>query len=188
VNGGWAVRYSGARSVRARRAVIVLLGAPGSGKSVVGASLGALGFRWRGWEPEIVARWGSREAFVARKDEALPALHAEIRRWVAAPGGPAVVESTGLSDAPLLDALGRSHSCFTVRLDVSQAAALRRVAERERGRHLSDDAERNRAVWHAFAARVAGVRPCDLVVDTESAGDPAAIAAAVERAWRLSRA
>ncbi|HKE73428.1 MAG TPA: hypothetical protein VKB57_07420 [Acidimicrobiales bacterium] len=170
------------------RAVIVLLGAPGSGKSAVGAALGALGFRWREWEPEIVARWGSREAFLARKDEALPALHAEIGRWVAAPGGPAVVESTGLSDAPLLDTLARDHACFTVRLDVSEPEAQRRVAARERGRHLSDDADGARAVWRAFADRVAGVRPCDLVVDTESAGHPAAIAATIERAWRLSRA
>jgi shikimate kinase len=170
------------------RPVVVLLGPPGSGKSAVGAELGGRGFRWREWEPEIVARWGSREAFVAHKAAALPALHDEIRRWAAAEGGPAVVESTGLSDAPLLDALARDHQCFTVRLDVPEAEALRRVAARERGRHLSDGAGANRAVWRAFAERVAGVRPCDLVVDTRAAGSPAAVAAAVERAWRLSRA
>jgi shikimate kinase len=170
------------------RPVVVLLGPPGSGKSAVGAELGALGFRWREWEPEIVARWGSREAFVAHKAMALPALHDEIRRWVAAPGAPAVVESTGLSDAPLLDALAREHACFTARLDVSEAEALRRVAAREPDRHLSDAPDANRAVWRAFADRVAGVRACDLVVDTEAAGPPDSVAAAVERAWRLSRA
>ena len=181
-----AARRAGARTVTARP-VVVLLGPPGSGKSAVGADLGGRGFRWREWEPEIVARWGSREAFVARKAEALPVLRDQVRRWVAAPGGPAVVETTGLSDGPLLDALARDHACFTVRLDVSEAEALRRVAARAPGRHLSDDAERNRAVWRAFAARVAPVRPCDLAVDTEAAGPPALVAAAVERAWRLSR-
>ncbi len=34
--------------------VVVLVGAPGSGKSTIGELLGASGFRWREWEPIIL--------------------------------------------------------------------------------------------------------------------------------------
>ena len=157
--------------------VVVLLGAPGSGKSTVGEELGRRGLRWRDREPEIVARWGSRDAFVARKAELLGVLHAEILGWVAEGGAAAVVESTGLSDAPLLDTLARDHDCLVVRLDVSRDAAAARVAARERGRHLSDDGAAHRAVWQAFHDLVVPVRPADLVIDTATASPSAAAAA-----------
>jgi shikimate kinase len=162
--------------------VVVLLGAPGSGKSTLGEALGRRGLRWRDREPEILARWGSRAAFAAAKAEALPALHADIRAWVAEGGAPAVVESTGLSDAPLLDTLARDHECLVVRLDVSAEGAAARVAGREAGRHLSDDAGANRAVWHAFQDVVVPSRAADLVVDTEALA-PDAVADAVWRSF-----
>ena len=160
--------------------VVVLLGAPGSGKSTIGEALGRRGLRWRDREPEILARWGSLAGFAAHKAEALPALHAEIMAWVAEGGAPAVVESTGLSDAPLLDTLARDHDCLVVRLDVSAAGAAARVAGREAGRQLSDDAGANRAVWQAFHDVVVPSRAVDLVLSTEVLG-PDAVAGAV---WR----
>ena len=163
--------------------VVVLLGAPGSGKSTVGEALGRRGLRWRDREPEILARWGSLAGFAAAKAEALPALHAEILAWVADGGAPAVVESTGLSDATLLDALARDHDCLVVRLDVSPAGAAARIAGREAGRHLSDDAGANRAVWQAFQDVVVPTRTADLVVDTEAAA-PDVIAGAVDELLR----
>ena len=166
--------------------VVVLLGAPGSGKSTVGEELGRRGLRWRDWEPEIVARWGSRDDFVARKAELLPVLHAEILGWVAEGGAPAVVESTGLSDAPLLDALARDHDCVVVRLDVTRDAAAARVAARERGRHLSDDGAANRAVWRAFHDLVVPARPAGLVIDTATVA-PAEAAAAIGDALKSVR-
>ena len=60
--------------------VVVLLGPPGSGKSAVGAALAELGLRWTDRERELLERWGSLEAFVANKTEALRALHDELRR------------------------------------------------------------------------------------------------------------
>jgi len=163
--------------------VVVLLGAPGSGKSTVGEALGRRGLRWRDREPEILARWGSLAGFAAHKAEALPALHAEILAWVAEAGAPAVVESTVLSDAPLLDALARDHDCLVVRLDVSAAGAAARVAGREAGRHLSDGAGANRAVWQAFQDVVLPSRCADLVFDTEALA-PGAVADVVAGALR----
>jgi hypothetical protein len=146
--------------------VVVLLGAPGSGKTAVGEELAGRGLRWREWGLWILEQWGSRDAFVAQKADALPAFHQAIRTWVAEPGPPATIESTGLSDAAFLDALGREHRCLVVRLDVTEDDALARVATRARDRHLSDAIEANRAVWRAFQAAVVPHRPVDLVIDT----------------------
>jgi shikimate kinase len=148
--------------------VVVLLGAPGSGKSAVGAELATLGLRWREWEREIVKRWGSRDNFVANKVEALQALHDEMKAFIESPGTAVAIETTGLSDAAFLDELSRGHSLFVVRLDVSEAEATRRIAERERDRHLTDDTESNRAIWQrAFYEAVPPHRHSDLVIDTE---------------------
>jgi shikimate kinase len=147
--------------------VVVLLGPPGSGKSTIGELLGRRGLRWREWEPVIVERWGAREAFLAVKAEALPQLHGEIRGWIAAGATPAVVESTGLSDADFLDGLERDHRCVVVRLDVGEDEAMARVAARDRDRHVTDDVVRNRAVWRAFHDGPGAHRRVDLAIDTE---------------------
>jgi shikimate kinase len=147
--------------------VVVLIGPPGSGKSTIGDELGQRGYRWRSWEEYILERWGGRDAFVAAKDVALPALHEKIRSWIDAEETPAVIETTALSDAPFLDALSRERACVFVRLDVSEEEALRRVAARQAGRHLSDDTEANRIVWRAFSSLVVPHRRVDLVISTE---------------------
>ncbi len=155
----------------------MLLGPPGSGKSTVGAELARLGLRWREWEPLILQRWGSREHYVEHKVEALLLLHEEILTWIQLDGPAPVLETTGLSDSPLLDTIERAHTPLVVRLDVSREESQRRVRSREKGAHLSDDAEVNASVWVAFYDVVAPQRTSDLVIDTERT---TAVAAATE--------
>jgi shikimate kinase len=156
--------------------VVVLWGPPGSGKSTIGEELGRRGLRWREWESVILERWGSRERFVEHKAEALPELHAEILAWIASDRSIAVIETTGLSDAPLVSALQGSGDALVVRLDVSEDEALRRVAVRQQGRHLNDDVADNRAVWRACQEQ-ADRLDVDLVVDTEVVAAQSAVAA-----------
>ena len=85
-------------------------------------------------------------------------LHAQILRWIASDSTPAAMETTGLSDAPLLDGLEAGREAFVVRLEVTEEEALGRVADRARGRHLSDDQEHNRSVWSAVEAVAASRR------------------------------
>jgi shikimate kinase len=153
-----------AGSVAIVGSAVVLLGPPGSGKSTVGAALGRLGLRWREWEPSILERWRSRDDFIAEKRTALPWLHDEIIRWIDSDRTVAVIETTGLSDAPLLDRLQGS---LVVRLDVSERVAMSRVGARQPNQHLTDDIESNRAIWRAFYEVVASSRRVDIAIDTE---------------------
>ena len=164
------------RSVAAVIKVVVLLGPPGSGKSTIGEELGRRGLRWREWESLILERWGSRENFLEHKAEALPALHEEILAWIASDRSIAVIETTGLSDAPLISVLQGSGEALVVRLDVPEEEALRRVEVRQQGRHLDDDLADNRAVWRACREQ-ADRRDVDLVVDTDVATVESAVAA-----------
>ena len=160
--------------------VVVLLGAPGSGKSSVDRALGELGLRWREWEPWVLERWGSGEDFVAHKVEALADLHKEIRAFRGAGPTAAVIESTGLSDREFLDALQAEGGTLFVRLDVSEAVAVQRVTSRPQGEHLADDVTRSRAVWRAFDESVRSRRAVDLVINTEDVSIDDAVARILE--------
>jgi shikimate kinase len=154
--------------------VVVLLGAPGAGKSAIGEELGRRGLRWREWEPELVERWGTVEMFRASKDEALRQHHAAIEEWVDTSSAAAVLETTGLSDASWLDLLMTAYDVLIVRLDVSPTSAEARIRSRALGRHLTDDPDASRRVWEAFQEVVVPSRVVDLVIDTESVGVSAA--------------
>ncbi len=164
--------------------VVVLIGAPGSGKSSVGEELELLGLRWRDWEPELLARWGGRDGFIANKDVALEEHRRELLEFIDAAMTPAVLESTGLSDRLFLDELrGARPDAFFVRLDVAEESAVERIGARVQGRHFADDEEANRGAWRAFQDFVVPGRVVDLVIDTAvvSAAEAArAIVAALE--------
>jgi shikimate kinase len=147
-------------------AVIVLLGAPGSGKSSIGEALGRRGVRWRNWEQTLVERWGSRDEFLDHKAAALEHHHRELAAWIASDPAPCAIETTGLSDHEWLQELRGTYVTVIVRVDVDEATATHRMRSRQPGRHLSDDPLHQRAVWEAFREPTAPRLDADLVIDT----------------------
>ena len=168
---------------------VVLLGPPGSGKSTIGQELGQRGFRWREWEIELRERYGGRETFLDRKAEALEWLARERTAWARAGEGPAVLESTGLSDAPFLDGLA-AEGTFVVLLDVSPDRAEARIDGRARGGHLTDGLEANRRTRAAFEQDVRSARAVHIVIDTGAmtAAEAALQIASAFAEWAKSRA
>jgi shikimate kinase len=156
-------------------AIVVLLGAPGSGKSSIGEALARRGVRWRDWELALVERWGSRERFLEHKEVALEQHHEELTAWIASDPAPCAIETTGLSDREWLQQLRRTSVTVIVRLDVDEATATHRMRSRHQGRHLSDDPLHQRAVWEAFHEPTAPPLDADLVIDTvQTSADDAA--------------
>jgi shikimate kinase len=148
--------------------LVILLGPPASGKTALGRMLGERGWRFREWELELLDAWRNRENLVAHETEALAALHQRVRDLAAAPGLPAVYETTGLADAEFLDQVVTELPTIVVKLDVGLNEARRRARQRPRGEHLADDDAATRRIWNEFATSAA--RAVDLVIDTEKVG------------------
>ena len=148
-----------------RDRLVILLGPPASGKTALGRMLGERGWRFREWELELLETWGTRENLVAHETEALAELHQRVRDLAAAPGLPAVYETTGLSDADFLDQVVSELPTIVVQLDVGLNEARRRASQRPRGEHLADDDAATCRIWNEFMTSAA--RTADLVIDTE---------------------
>jgi shikimate kinase len=156
---------------------LVLLGPPGSGKSYLGELLARrFALEWTEHERLLLLRWGSREAFVANKVEALAFLESDLRRRILAAGRTVVFESTGVSDRPMLERLLRERRVAIVKLVVPQELCARRVSERPAGRHLTDDPV-SAATFHDWWTReVAPGWRADLDVVNDAEGDRAGVA------------
>lgn len=113
---------------------IVLMGPPGSGKSYLGRALrDASVARYEEVEPLFVARFSTGASFAARKDEALAFIRGRYERQLGVPGLPVVIETTGLSDRPMLDDLVARYRLAFVALDTAREVCIERVRGRVPG-------------------------------------------------------
>lgn len=132
---------------------VVLVGAPGSGKTTVARALAErYGFRYLDREARLLEAYGSLEAFVARKEAAVREMQREALEWMAEEESPWIYESTALTERDFVLRLMEAEGGFGVRLGVSLKEALARVAARATGKNLSNDLQMTRRVWEACEA------------------------------------
>jgi len=131
--------------------ILVLLGPPGSGKTHLGERLCAtLGLSFEDEEAAWVRRYGSRQTFLGSKPDALAEREQQIRARVESSTAPLVIESTGVSDQPVLESLARDFRVLLVKVIAARDTCVERVGSRPRGRHLNnapDDAGRFHDFW-----------------------------------------
>ena len=129
------------------------MGPPGSGKTFFGKRLAELGMaRYVELEPILVERFGTGASFLANKGAALAFIAESHEAALAESGLPVAIESTGVSDRPLLEKLGARYRLLVVKVLAPKALCMERVASRARDRNLSNDVEataRFHDFWHA---------------------------------------
>jgi shikimate kinase len=158
--------------------LVVLLGPPGAGKTQLGHRLARdLGLDFEELEYALLAQYGSRDAFAARKAQALAELEADLVRRVRASRVPVVIESTGLSDREMLGRLARDHRVLFVRVSAPEETCVQRVARRVPGRNFSNDPDAARGFHRHWIEAIAPTYRCDL--ELESDGDLEPLVASV---------
>jgi shikimate kinase len=152
--------------------LIVLLGPPGAGKTHLGRRIQeSLGFAFRDVEQELLERYGSREAFVKDKSTALAAQERELRSRLASSPVPIILESTGLSDGPMLARLRQEFPVLWIKVDAPRELCVARVQSRPAGGNFSNDPQQA-GEFHDFWRREVEPRySFDLEVVTDGSPD-----------------
>jgi shikimate kinase len=170
-----------------RPLLIALLGPPGAGKTHLGRRIGAvLGFAFDETEKELLERYGSREAFMRSKGEALADLERELRGRLASSTVPVVIEGTGLSDGPMLGRLAHDFPTLWVKVYAARELCVARVRDRERGRNLSNDPDQAGSFHDFWLREVAPRYAFDLELVNDGRSD-AELLQALEERVKLSR-
>ncbi len=157
------------------------MGPPGSGKSFLGAHLARAGLgSYRELEPILREKFGAEDTFLSNKRAALEFLVRSYRDQLAHAERPVAIETTGVSDRPILEQLAREHRVAIAHVNADRAVCVDRVVARPPGRNISATVDRERVgafydLWHE---RIAPTYRFDLVLD---GGDVEAATAALRR-------
>jgi hypothetical protein len=143
------------------------MGPPGCGKSFLGNHLSELGVvSYVELEPILVEKFGTGPEFAANKPRAIDFIRQSYREQLADRSRVVAFESTGVTDRPHLEDLLRCHRVALVKVATAKPICLQRIAERARGRNISNDivaSDRFYYFWrdevaptYAFALEVKG--------------------------------
>jgi shikimate kinase len=148
---------------------IILIGPPGSGKSYLGRYLADLGIaHYTELEPILVRRFGRGTQFAQNKQAALAFLQEQYHQELGNTRQVVVLESTGLSDRPIIEEIARQYRCLFVRVDTTKDVCIKRVAHREHDRNISNDVEFAQTFYDFWQREIAPSFTFDVVVTGEN--------------------
>jgi adenylate kinase family enzyme len=135
---------------------VVLMGPVGCGKSTLGAALHERGIaHFEEMEPLLLARYGGREGFIARKAEALEYVSDYYLRELRENMLPVALQATGLSDAQLLSNIALLYRLRYARINTPRDICVARVLARSQGENFNNDPDYATSFhdyWHAAIA------------------------------------
>ena len=147
---------------------LLLIGPPGAGKSFLGRHLAAVGVaHYVELEPILAERFGRGENFQARIAEAGAFLWRSYVEQLASSPLTVAIESTGVGDRRLLDALQRRYLVRFVRVEAPRDVCALRVVSRGADGNISasEDPERVGRFFDAWCERIAPSFRFDETVD-----------------------
>jgi shikimate kinase len=117
---------------------IALVGPPGSGKSFLGNHLAALGIAsYVELEPILAAKFGRGDELAARIAEAGAFVWASYEEQLRTSALAVAIETTGVEDRALLDALARRYRVAFVHVETPRSVCVERVIARGDARNIS---------------------------------------------------
>jgi shikimate kinase len=147
---------------------IVLIGPPGAGKSYLGRYLADLGIaHYTEFEPILVHQFGQGAQFAQNKHAALAFLREQYHQEFKNLSHVVVLESTGLSDRPIIEEIARQYRCLFVKVNTAKDVCIERVSHRQRGRNISNDVEAAQAFYDFWQKEIAPSFAFDVVVTGE---------------------
>ena len=152
---------------------IVLMGPPGSGKSFLGNHLASQGIvSYLELEPFLRSEFGTGEEFRSRIAEVGAFLSQSYRDQLAGSERPVAIESTGITDRPLLEGLMGRHRVAFARVRAERAVCIERVVSRASGRNISHTTDRDLigGFYDAWTEKIAPGWKFDLEADGEAVG------------------
>ncbi|MBI1818615.1 MAG: hypothetical protein HYR72_26820 [Deltaproteobacteria bacterium] len=144
------------------------MGPPGSGKSFLGRYLSQQAIMsYVELEPILRKRFGTGEEFRAQIQEVGAFLVRSYRDQLARSVLPVAIESTGVSDRPIVERLMRDHRVAIVRVKADRAVCVDRVVSRPSGKNISETADREVVgrFYDLWLEKVAPTFSFDLEVD-----------------------
>jgi hypothetical protein len=120
--------------------------------------------RYTELEPVLVRHFGQGEQFARNKTAALQFLRDTYQKELKRDGQVVVIESTGLSDRPIIEELARHYRFVYVKIDAVRELCTKRITDRKDGRNISNDVEAARAFYDFWQREIAPSFSFDLVV------------------------
>ena len=151
---------------------VVLLGPPGSGKTFIGNLLEKQGIaHYTEMEEKLLHLFGRGQTFAKHKAEALQFIQQHYELEFNSVLYPIVIESTGVSDRPMLEGFEKKYRILFIKIDTPKSVCIERVQNRTPGKNLNNDSSFTEDFYEFWHSEIEPTYSFALTVDGANAED-----------------